>query len=366
MFMPRLSHRLVLALLVLAAGCRDPKIAVYQTPKEKEPELMPPPSDAGNAAAPGIRWSAPKDWQEQTAGAMRIGSYLIKTADGRSADFSISNFGGSVGGDLANINRWRGQIQLPPISEADLSKLVETLTLPAGTFSLIDITSETALIDGKFKDRILGAWFKQPDRTWFFKLKGEAELVGSQRDALIGLLRTVEFSTTATVSPNNPPAAQAATTTSSTSTVTATADDSSLTWSAPADWAAKSLGSMRKGSYTLRDTTGAEADLSIIMFGASSNPLLANVNRWRGQLSLPPITETQLPVETTTIPSGGFTFTMIDIAGNVSGDPKTTRMLAAILYRGEEAWFFKLIGPDALVANEKTAFVEFLKTVKTR
>ena len=43
-----------------------------------------------------------------------------------------------------------------------------------------------------------------------------------------------------------------------------------------------------------------------------------------------------------------------------------THLVGAILYHGDEAWFFKLSGPDATVATQKTAFLDFLKTVKAR
>jgi hypothetical protein len=55
---------------------------------------------------------------------------------------------------------------------------------------------------------------------------------------------------------------------------------------------------------------------------------------------------------------------VVDFAGTAGGAP--TRILGAILpYKGE-TWFFKLMGPDALVAHEKPAFLEFLRTVSPR
>jgi hypothetical protein len=42
-----------------------------------------------------------------------------------------------------------------------------------------------------------------------------------------------------------------------------------------------------------------------------------------------------------------------------------SRMLGVIVPRPGETWFFKLKGPDVLVAREKPAFLEFLKTVRT-
>lgn len=137
----------------------------------------------------------------------------------------------------------------------------------------------------------------------------------------------------------------------------------SLTWAAPDHWAAKPLGAMRRGSFAPKNSAG-EADCSIFVFPAATNPLLANINRWRGQIGLAPITESQLPAETVTLENGGLKFATVELLGQPVGSAPATRMLGAVLYRGEEAWFFKLTGPDAAVAAEKASFLDFLRTVR--
>ena len=139
--------------------------------------------------------------------------------------------------------------------------------------------------------------------------------------------------------------------------------DNSLTWAAPDNWAAKPLGAMRRGSFTVK-RQGGDADCSIFVFPAASNPLLANINRWRGQVGLAPLTDAQLPAETASIENAGMKFTVVDLLGKQPGTENSLRLLGAILYRGEEAWFFKLGGPDAVVAAEKDAFLNFLRTVR--
>jgi len=137
----------------------------------------------------------------------------------------------------------------------------------------------------------------------------------------------------------------------------------SLTWAAPDNWVAKPLGSMRRGSFTVKGQ-GGDADLSIFVFPAATNPLLANINRWRGQVGLDPLAEAQLATESTTLETGSLKFAVVDLLGKQPGSETSVRVLGAILYRGDEAWFFKLGGPDAVVAAEKTAFVGFLRTVR--
>src|SRR5882724_4414392 len=126
---------LALASLVLLSACRDPKVTSYRVPKET-PEPLPPiltgalpagssPSTPGSdmaatavptASGDGLAWTAPANWTVKPASAMRKGSYRVPGPDGTDADLSITAFPGDVGGRLANVNRWRGQLELPPLN----------------------------------------------------------------------------------------------------------------------------------------------------------------------------------------------------------------------------------------------------------
>jgi hypothetical protein len=352
-------------LLVLAAtctvvlpGCRDAKISSYRIPKEAPPR---PVTAASMPAAdtPQLSWKAPADWQQQPASSVRVGSFVITTPDGRKADMAITQFPGNVGGDLANVNRWRGQLQLGPIAEADLEKHVQTLDLPLGKFLLTNLASEAAILEGDQHARILGAWLKQPERTWFFKMAGEAKLVESQREAFLAFLRTVEFLPAGHSaddghdhSTHNHAAAPAS---------QAPAPQGALRWSAPAEWTPKPLGQMRKGSFALKGSQGGEADFSITSFPGDAGGLLENVNRWRGQIQLPPLKTAELETASTGLTSGDLKFTIVDYKGT-GAEP--TRLLGAVLPYAGETYFFKVVGPDAVVEQHKAAFTEFLKSVK--
>jgi hypothetical protein len=136
-----------------------------------------------------------------------------------------------------------------------------------------------------------------------------------------------------------------------------TASGSGLTWTAPASWTPKALGAMRKGSFSLK-TGGAEADLSITSFPGATGGLEANLNRWRGQVGLNPLSPDEVIAATEKFEANGLQFTVVDYAGNGN------RLVGAIVPYGGNSWFFKLMGPDAPVASLKTGFVEFLHTVK--
>lgn len=326
--------------------------------------------------APGsseIHYDAPAGWQAQAAGGVRQGSFLVTDSSGHKADMSVTSFPGTVGGDLANVNRWRGQLRLAPVDETALASLVQTVAAPAGPMSLVDLTSEAAPAADKEKQRMLGAWLKQSDRTWFFKLVGDATLVAVQHDAFLQFLQSVKFTSTGVASDTNsgsvapvapfanggvmPPAAEAP-------ADAAGPAASAVTWTAPSAWTPKPLGAMRKGSFSVHgaDAASGEADLSIISFPGAAGGLNENINRWRGQIQLPPLASSDLAGATSTLDVGSLHFTVVDFAGQ--GPNGTTRILGAVLSLANETYFFKLMGPDALVEQQKSSFLDFLKTVK--
>lgn len=362
-----LTRRLLLALAsastLVVLGCRESKISSYRVRKEAPPpQTLAAPS--GGAAAPQLHWKTPAGWQEQPAGNVRIASFLVTEGD-RKADISVTQFPGDVGGDLANINRWRGQIQLQPVAENELGQVVKPLSLPTGEFLTADLLSDKPILDGKYRARILGAWLKQPDRTWFFKIAGEADLVAAQRQAFEAFLRSLEFAaadpnaTTAGMPDLSMPAGPAA----APMAPFAAGAGRTLTWKAPETWTAKPLGPTRKGSFSLPGVDGATADLSITSFPGEAGGMTANLNRWRQQLKLPQLSPAELASSSSTIATGGLRFTVVDYVGTAT-DGGPTRLVGAVLPLENETYFFKLTGPDAVVTQHKAAFLDFLKTVK--
>lgn len=144
----------------------------------------------------------------------------------------------------------------------------------------------------------------------------------------------------------------------------AVSKNNALVWTAPATWQERAPGSIRKGSYTVPGEGGAVGDLSITAFPGDTGGLHANVNRWRGQIGLAPISDAEVEKSITQFEANGLKITFVDMVGT-SGNPPM-RLLGAIVPYERETWFFKLTGPDALVASQREAFRTFLTTIKVR
>ena len=139
------------------------------------------------------------------------------------------------------------------------------------------------------------------------------------------------------------------------STPVPTAADQPLVWTAPAGWTAKNGSSVRRGSYAVSGAEGA-GDVSITAFPGDVGGNLANVNRWRGQLQLPPVGDLTGALQ----PLDANGLHMLIFEGANQG----ARMIGVIVPQAGATWFFKFTGPDALVAREKPVFLDFLKTIR--
>lgn len=195
-------HIAAVAGVLLLAGCSRPEVASYRVPKEKDPELptaaeAPAPFAANGGGAPsadvptasgsGLSWRAPADWKAKPLSAMRKGSFGVSGENGEEADLSITAFPGDVGGELANVNRWRSQVRLAPLSETDLPGAVTRLAHNGLQFTVVDFGGP----ESGAPARILGAIVPYADGTWFFKLMGPAAVVARTKPEFLAFLQTV-------------------------------------------------------------------------------------------------------------------------------------------------------------------------------
>jgi hypothetical protein len=307
-----------------------------------------------------IHWDAPAGWTAQPASGLRLASFRAPGPGGTTADISIFTFAGAGGDPLANINRWRAQLHLPAIPAEKLPSEITPLDTPAGQCLVADIRGEAA--GGKPALRIFGAWLKQSERIWFFKMMGPAETVDAQKDPFLGLLRSLTpgpapVQMGGAANTNDLPSFHLAV------APTGTADEPSLAWDAPADWHPKAASAMRKGSYTIT-RGGVDVDLAITAFPGDVGGLVANVNRWRNQVGLGPVDDSAAGAVTESVDTNGLHIIIVDVAGQMPAGEQ--RILAGLVSWQGATWFFKMAGPGPVVEAEKPAFLAFLKTVRAK
>ncbi len=200
---------LCLAPVLFLLGCDEkPKVVTYSVPKEKSTSAPTAPAissapmaDANSSAAmsaaglPQVSSAAaaqfspgpvPAHWRADTDKPMRQGSWSIPGPDGSTADWSITVFPGDVGGDLANVNRWRGQIQLGPISAAELPAALQPISVGG-------IPGKAVLLPGPTQT-VYGIILPRGPETWFFKFTGTAATFSSEKSSLQSFAEGTTFS----------------------------------------------------------------------------------------------------------------------------------------------------------------------------
>lgn len=143
---------------------------------------VPPPATPASALA----WTLPKGWTAVEGGAMRYASFKVPVKG--TVDASVVVLPGPAGGELANVNRWRGQIGLGPLDEAALAAARRTLASKAGRIDVYDFAS-----DGAPRKRLIAGLTEAAGNTWFVKLTGDADAVGAARDDFMKLLGSLRF-----------------------------------------------------------------------------------------------------------------------------------------------------------------------------
>lgn len=267
---------------------------------------------------------------------MRVGSFNVKAQNGKQADVSIVPLAGTAGGDLANVNRWRGQVGLKPVTEDELPKLASSVTVGSEPAQFYEFAGESPSAGEKM--RVLVAVQHRGGAAWFYKMSGDDEVVAQQKSTFIEFLKSIKFADAAAES-----------------TSAAAAEPTSTgEWKIPSHWKQVAAGEMQQAKFLIGDGT-AKAEVTIAIFPAQQGDLLANINRWRRQIQLEPLADAaDVAKLTQTLDLGSGKATLVEMTNNGKG------LTTAIVNREGGTWYVKLLGDEGIVRRERDAFVKFL------
>ncbi|MFW6060863.1 MAG: hypothetical protein ACODAQ_11835, partial [Phycisphaeraceae bacterium] len=194
------AHRMIRRPLIVAAviggllsglGCSEDPFEQYTVPKGSEriaearstdvprQREQTPSADGeqrSDARSPGssdakgttideeAAWVVPEGWRVLEASRpMRVATFVVDDQAGP-VEVAVTRFAGDVGGVLANVNRWRGQLDMEPIGEADLDELLTRFERPGFKGYLLHLRGP--------RQHMLAAGIHEPgeDRTWFVRV----------------------------------------------------------------------------------------------------------------------------------------------------------------------------------------------------
>jgi hypothetical protein len=215
--------------------------------------------------------------------------------------------------NLSNINRWRGQMKLPPIDLESLKKQSVEVPLEGATATVVNL-------QGHLSSEGMG---------------GGAPFAGGG-----------PFSGPARENPRTAPQASPH-----------ASPKTGITYKAPEGWTEGKIGGMRKAAFQVAEGE-KQIEITVIDLASAAGERLPNVNRWRQQVALEAVTQEQLDQAIEPIPLGELQGDYVELAG------PNESILGAIVDQGSKTWFIKLKGDSDLAKRESSRFKEFVKSLR--
>jgi hypothetical protein len=122
-----------------------------------------------------FQYVVPAGWQKTKKAAFAVLSFKVEQGAKRVA-ISVSPAGGALDD---NLNRWRKQLQLPPLEKAALLKEAKSLKIAGQDAVYVDYAAPAGNDLGQ--DRILGAVVQFNGAQLFLKMSGAADLVEREK-----------------------------------------------------------------------------------------------------------------------------------------------------------------------------------------
>lgn len=368
-FYQYLAPVLVAGFLAAPGAVRaDDEIRTYTVPKEK-----PAPAQPAAAAVPGAdgtmpaadipvntahaTWTTPSTWQELAPTSIRIGNFLVHGSGDAKAEATIISFPGSVGTELENVNRWRNELKLPPVDESQIKS--EPVTVDSSEGKLYEFSGAA--------DSTVVVTLPRNGATWFIKMRGDKDVVAEAEPIFRDFLKTIRFGSAAAEAPPAALASAAATSPHGDPSAAAAPADSAPglpKWNLPGNWTEIEPGPMIFKRFTAKDDAGKTATVTISSFPGDVGGTFANVNRWRAQMSLPPIEADKLDSVIQPLDTAGGKGTLVDFSGTDSRTGQPGRLVAVAVPHGDSTWFYKLFGDGEAVGKQKESFVKFVQSVQ--
>ena len=196
---------LLLSASLIVFGCKPaPQVSRYEVKSEAAPAAAPAapvaakPAPSPAVAAPMVapasmkaeaaafdapKWAPlPSGWSVGPENGMRKATWIVTGPNDSKAEIAVTVFPGSVGGLTANVNRWRGQIGLPPASPDEIAASAKSAKVSGLDSQRFVMTSA----DGK--KSVDAVMTSKDGATWFFKMNGETAAVQANSAAFVAFL----------------------------------------------------------------------------------------------------------------------------------------------------------------------------------
>jgi hypothetical protein len=338
----------------------------------------------------------PNGWREVTPTQFRNPNLVL--GEGGAGQCYVTVLGGTAGGAAMNINRWRGQMGLPPMPENEMADL-PTLPFLGKTATYVELAGDFKGMMGQGDlagAMMLGLLGESDGHAVFVKAVGPKALMTAERDHFKAFCTSLtpkaapaggepgDMSQAPLVPPaeglpaGHPPIsgamaqpgaapAQSGGPTNLDLPAAGSGADR-LAWTPPAGWETQPGQPMRAASFKIKGAAG-DADCGVFLLPGAAGGVAANINRWRRQMEMEPLDESALAkLPTTEI--AGQQGKLVELSGSYKGMSDKAQagseLLGVICEVAGDSLFVKLTGPKATVQQARPAFLQFCRELKTK
>ena len=168
-----------------SGGMGNAPFAPFAGGKKAQPKTKP--ADQPREVAGLPQWAVPEGWKESEGNQFSLAAFVVQD-DGKSVKTTVSRAGGDL---LANVNRWRGQLQLADWSKEEFVKAIKTLTVDGVESPLVELVGTDARTNQP--SCTLGVIVPRGEQAWFFKLTGDVGLAQREKSNFEKFVQSVKF-----------------------------------------------------------------------------------------------------------------------------------------------------------------------------
>jgi len=313
-----------------------------------------PAGHGGASGAPQFAWDLPAGWRELPTTQLRQANF--QPAGNPDVDCYLTVLPGGGGGLVGNVNRWRKQMGLDALPDAEVGALPKG-SLFGGEATYLDLEGAYGGMGGQPTRegyRMLGLILDIGSSMATFKLVGPADVVAAEKDAFEAVAASFRLADAHGHGGGQtppPPSDGGA--------------EPMFQWEAPSSWVRQADRSMRLVTFAPSGSEKTECYVTVL--SGDGGGLDANLNRWREQMGLGPLSATDIAalpkVEVLGRPS-----TLIEVEGAFTGmgggDAMGDAMLLGLVCElGDRSVYVKMTGPTEEVRREKANFVAFCRSL---
>ena len=272
------------------------------------------------------KWNLPKGWRAQPGQGMRYATLQLDS-DEQPLEVTVTllvvppkQYPDTF--ELANINRWRDQMGLSPMTRAQLRAKTKRW----------DGITEVKLASG--------------ETATLFDLLGRVQ-PKDKSDAPFALGMGPFASS---MRPSFPPPSRSA--------------KPPITYQTPDGWTSGRGTGLSVVAFHV-DADDQKVKITVTPLAAAAGQLVPNVDRWCRQIGLSPLTQSEQKQKVQEMQVDGRTGHFVELNGAADAQGRQT-ILGVIVIDEDKAWFLKLMGDFELAQREKKRFHAFVQSVKFR